>query len=170
MENAEQNSGIVFFPINKAMSALVDIADYRNIKDYKWHIVKKGNTFYARWDKRNDFRHIVIFMHHLILGDKEGLYIDHINGNGLDNRRCNLRHCSHKQNMANRYGNSNSSSKYKGVSWHKDKEMWCAYIFENNKLNHLGYFINEHEASLEYNKNAERVFREFAKLNKVCYE
>ncbi len=91
--------------------------------------------------------------------------VDHINGNGLDNRRENIRLCKHQQNMWNQPSRRNTSSKYKGVTYFKRDGNWQAKIAPNGKTLQLGYFKTEVEAADAYNQKATELFGEFAKLN-----
>ena len=144
--------------------ALIDDEDYELVSQYKWQAHKDGNTFYAYAGVVINNQKTTIKMHRLLMGVTKGQQIDHKNGNGLDNRRENLRVCFSKQNNMNRktaYG----SSKYKGVDWKKDKNKWRATISENRKQLHLGYFSSEKEAAQAYDKAAKKLFGDFAKLN-----
>lgn len=100
--------------------------------------------------------------------------VDHINGNPSDNRLINLRNVSHAQNMRNRPGNKNSSSRYCGVSWDKQKSKWSADIRIPNpsgegrgRKKHLGRYDMECEAAAAYNSAALEHHGEFARLNKL---
>jgi len=104
-------------------------------------------------------------MHRLLLGTLPGLEPDHINGDGCDNRRCNLRFCTHSQNIMNKRKRLGCSSIYKGVSWRKARRKWAAYIRVDGRLKHLGYFGDESEAARAYDKEARKHFKEFAKPN-----
>ena len=96
----------------------------------------------------------------------DGELVDHINGNGLDNRRANLRVCTHQQNIFNQQKRKDKcSSKYKGVCWSKRNKSWLAQIRFNYKLIYLGYYKNEDDAGLAYNEKAKELFGEFARLN-----
>jgi len=104
-------------------------------------------------------------MHRFILNAPRHKLVDHIDGNGLNNRKANLRLCNHSQNAWNRRPNSGCHSKYKGVYWNKDKKKWHATISKSYKRIHLGYFDNEIEAARAYDKKAKEFFGEFAYLN-----
>ena len=91
--------------------------------------------------------------------------IDHINGNGLDNRKCNLRFANANQNQHNRKTNKNNKSGYKGVCWHKRHNKWISRISINNKLIHLGLFNDKLDAANTYNNAAIKYYGEFANLN-----
>jgi hypothetical protein len=131
--------------------ALVDDEDYEMVNRWKWKTRKFRHTNYAMrnyWYKQDKSR--TITMHHLIIGRKEGYVVDHINGNGLDNRRCNLRHVTSRQNAQNLH--IRKLSKYIGVSWYKQTKKWQAQIKINGKSKHLGYYANEEDAFRAYCK------------------
>ena len=95
------------------------------------------------------------------------MQIDHINDNGLDNRRSNLRICSQSQNLMNcRKPKTLFSSKYKGVSWVQKHKRWKVSIAFKGKRKYIGHFLSEIDAAKAYNKAAEKYFGEFARLNK----
>jgi len=95
----------------------------------------------------------------------KGCLVDHINGDGLDNRRANLRLATPSQNNCNKPG-FNKSSKYKGVSrTDLKKKQWRAVIHYNNEMIHLGRFCNEVAAAKAYDKAAKKYHGEFAYLN-----
>jgi hypothetical protein len=111
-----------------------------------------------------------LLMHRVILGltfgDKR--QIDHINGNGLDNRKLNLRVCKNGQNQMNLQVNrKNNTSGFKGISWYKPTQKWVAKIQVNRKHFNLGYFTDKIEAVKRYNLSAKKYFGEFACLNEV---
>lgn len=103
----------------------------------------------------------VIYLHRLILNLKKGVHADHIDGNGLDNRKINLRSCSHAQNMRNsRRGKSNSG--IKGVNFHNTTGKWRARIMLNRKEYSLGYFKTKEEAVNAYNQESIKLHGEYS--------
>jgi hypothetical protein len=95
-------------------------------------------------------------------------YADHIDGNKLNNKRDNLRPVSPSQNMFNRKKQSKkSTSKYKGVYFCKQRNMWRVRIWSNKKMYCIGFFECEHEAGFRYNEKALELFGEYARLNNV---
>ena len=141
--------------------ALVDDEDFAKLSKYKWHSLKGTNTFYAA----RGFR---LRMHRFILNAKEGQEIDHRDGNGLNNQKSNLRFCTHSQNNMNqRKLKKNLSSKYKGVSWHKNKKKWAVSIYIDGKNKYLGDFKDETDAAEAYNEAAMKYYGEFANLNTI---
>ena len=92
-------------------------------------------------------------------------FIDHINHNGLDNRRCNLRVATHSENMRNRKPQLGTSSKFKGVCWMKKVNKWQVSIRYNKVKLHLGLYSNEIKAAKAYDGVAKELHGEFARLN-----
>jgi hypothetical protein len=106
-------------------------------------------------------------MHRQILNPKESDHVDHINGNGLDNRRDNIRACSCSQNLMNRQNHRPTTSGYKGVSLHKRNKTWRATINLNGKQIYAGCYATPVEAALAYNAKAIELFGEFARPNVI---
>lgn len=139
--------------------ALVDDEDFEWLNQWKWHI---SNEYATRQEKRKN-----ILLHRIILNTPQGMYTDHINGNGLDNRRNNLRVCTRSENQMNRKLQKNNTSGYKGISWNKRKERWAVRIYLNSEGFFLGYFNNKIKAATAYNQKAKELFGEFARLNNI---
>ncbi len=93
--------------------------------------------------------------------------VDHINGNRLDNRKCNLRLATRSQNLQNSRKRTGCSSRFKGVNWLGQNKRWRARIKVFGKEIALGCFISELEAAEAYNKAAKEHFGDFAKLNEI---
>jgi len=139
--------------------ALVDDEDFERVNHFRWQVSIEKCTEYAR-TRMPDSKQV--YMHQFILGNSGG---DHIDSNGLNNQKTNLRLCTHRQNIMNKKSHKNSSSIYKGVSWNKQHKRWVANIYSNKSLKRLGFFKNEIDAAKAYNKKALELFGEFAKLN-----
>jgi hypothetical protein len=146
--------------------ALVDAADYGWLKQFNWYADKANVGWYATRNVRTNGEWGHIRMHREIMGAPPWLEVDHRNLNGLDNRRSNLRLCTHAQQMRNKRS-LRGSSRYKGVYWKKDCGRWRAQIGVHGKSIHLGYFQNEIDAALAYNEAALDRFGEFALLNEI---
>ena len=153
--------GAKLIPLTQGRFAIVDAEDYEWLKQYKWHTDKAQNTYYAVSQKnRKGFK-----MHRLITGAPKGLFVDHRDHNGFNNRRDNLRLCTNKENQQNKRPMRGKTSRYKGVHRCKSRKMFRAKIRHNGKQMHLGYFENEIDAAKAYDKKAREFFGEFAFLN-----
>ena len=142
--------------------ALVDDDDFEALSQFKWYANKIGKTFYVVRKSKDDGKWKTIYMHNEIMCGKG---IDHMDGNGLNNQRSNLRFCTHQENMMNQRKQGNRSSIYKGVSFFKRDNNWEAYININRKRIRLGNFDSEVESAKAYNDKAIELFGEFANLN-----
>lgn len=148
---------------------LVDSEDCDLLAGFIWRVItpspKYPDKHYAvAWRGR-----LSIYMHRLIAGAGTGEDVDHANGNGLDNRKNNLRIATESQNLANagkRYVRGKpGTSKYKGVCWDKSRNAWAASITVNQRAKHLGRYSNEEEAARAYDRAALAAWGEFARLN-----
>jgi hypothetical protein len=146
----------------KIFEVLIDDEDYEILLQNGWYCTKAGNTYYLRNDSFFIKR---TYFHRLILNCPKNKVIDHINGNGLDNRKENLRICDKQQNHFNSQKGSGYTSKYLGVSWDKAKNLWRASIMVNRKTLYLGRFKSEELAASAYNEASKKYFKEFGKLN-----
>jgi len=150
--------------------AKVDPADYKWLREYEWIAVKVAHNFYAVRQVKvrgtKGTRLSMMYMHRELIEVADGLRVDHINHNGMDNRRTNLRAVTHSQNMWHRRKHSiTTQSKYKGVCWDKKSHKWRASIkFERKKI-YLGCFKSEIEAAKAYDRAAKKYHGEFASLN-----
>lgn len=119
---------------------------------YSWYIDKgKGQTSYLKANALVDGKKRTVFFHQLIKGFYHGLEIDHINGNGLDNRTANLRVVTHQQNQSNQRKRKNASSKYFGVSYCSRDKKWQCHSRHNKQNKNIGRFDTEIEAAHAYN-------------------
>lgn len=153
-------------PLTKDCFALIDESDFSIVGPFKWHVTSRQNRaqqYATRTIGRRDTE-VRIYMHNAILNPSDGLLVDHINGNGLDNRRCNLRLCTRSQNCANSR-NRPSLSGYRGVTFSKSTNKWVAQINKDNRKYCLGYFEDKVRAAITYDEAAVRFFGPFAKLN-----
>jgi len=149
-------------PLTQGKFALVDSADYYDLIKYRWFAESSGKTFYAIRSLPHQKK---IKMHRHITNAPADLVVDHIDHNGLNNCRSNLRLCTRAQNIRNAPLRNSGTSKYKGVSWFANGKKWVATIRSNNKRHHIGYFDNEITAAKAYDEKAKELHREFACLN-----
>jgi len=150
--------------LTQGQVAVVDICDYEELNQYKWHALKRPNDrwYVARWDGKR-----TIVIHRVIMDCPEGLVVDHINHDGLDNRRVNLRICTRAQNNMNRRPRKNMTSKYKGVSWCKTHKVWIARISKGGIDKNVGSFDCEIKAAHAYNDYVKEWHGEFGYLNVI---
>ena len=146
--------------------ALVDDEDYSELIKYKWYANHRHGIWYAYTNIRTGKSRITISMHRFLLNPPKGIQVDHRDHNGLNNRRTNIRICTHAQNIQNqRRKQGSKTSRYKGVFWNKKESYWYVQIKQNGKKLNLGSFLNEIEAAKIYDKKAEELFGEFANTN-----
>jgi hypothetical protein len=106
--------------LSQGMFAIVDKDDFDYLNQWNWAVARRiGSPSYAIRGEWENGKQKTVRMHRLVMNAPNGTQVDHINGNGLDNRRKNLRFCTTKQNLRNRGKNSRNTSGYKGVSWAK---------------------------------------------------
>jgi len=148
---------------------LVDDDDYERISKYKWHIHPSGNVKRAaRSSVAGDHvqgKRITIFLHRVIMAAPDGFDVDHINHDGLDNRKKNLRLCNPSENQHNRRPQIGCASRYKGVTRNGNKWRSRIRIPYSKRETSLGTFESEIEAALAYDKKAEELYGEFACFN-----
>lgn len=148
---------------------LIDDEDYERVMNHRWYASSKTRAnSYAKTSIRDSLGNSKkLYLHRLIMEVYDPkIKVDHINGNGLDNRKCNLRLCGIKQNTQNRKFYNNTSG-YKGVVWDKWSNSWKAQIGVDDKNIHLGRFKNKKDAAIAYNNAALTYFKEFASLNVI---
>ena len=155
---------IASITLTKGRVAMIDAADVPLVEGWNWTAQISGQNAYAiRGERRPNGGHGTIRLHRVIMGDCSGCEIDHINGNGLDNRRANLRVASHGENMRNRRINTNNSSGYKGVCWCERSSQWLAQIRISGRRRHLGYFPTKEAAGEAYAKAAAELHGDFVR-------
>lgn len=143
--------------------ALVDDEDFEYLSKFVWYAMKNGNTFYAvRNSKCTNGKRTTICMHCEIMGS---IGIDHIDHDGINNQKLNLRVCTHSNNLMNRRKWGNTSSKFKGVNFDKRSGKWRVQIMANWKRTCIGYFTSEDDAARAFDAKAKELHGEFAYLN-----
>lgn len=155
-------------PLTRGLFALVDDEDYEFLMHWKWYAVPAPATFYAaRNILGEDGKKRLRLMHRQILDVSERfVFIDHQNGNGLDNQRANIRMCTPSQNSSNRDANRDKIVPIKGVQ-NISNGKWIARICRNKKVIYLGCFETCEEAAHAYNEKAKELHGGFARLNKI---
>ena len=161
-------AGYMEIYVGNKQFAKIDVEDYDKVKGYWWSLsTKRGFTQYAQAHSSHDSKsRLHLSMHRVILGLTDTGLVDHINGDGLDNRKSNLRIATTQENAFNQKSNR-GSSKFKGVSFRKDNNLWRAYVTKDGKRTYLGDHATEIDAAMAYNKAASQLFGEYARLNNV---
>lgn len=148
--------------------ALVDDDMYDELNQFKWYANNLKGKFYAVRNLRINKKYVKsILMHRFIMSTNNGLVVDHLNGITLDNRKCNLRNCTHSENLKNQKISIKNTSGYKGVSWNKNHKSYEVRIKNNNITIQIGNFKNIIDAARAYNAAAIKYHGEFANLNKI---
>lgn len=157
--------------LSNGYTAIVDDEDFERVSRYKWSYKPVSGKGYAArkayygGGRKNPIRE-TIQLHRFIMGANDRkVVVDHINGDGLDNRRSNLRLCTQAENMRNSAIYSCNKTGYKGVHFNKRDGKYQANIRVNKKLLFLGYFDDALQAAKAYNNAAAQYFGEFARPN-----
>ncbi|MFH1719368.1 MAG: AP2 domain-containing protein [Planctomycetota bacterium] len=155
-------------PLTCGRFAIVDPEDYDRLAKHKWFLARSPTSCYAaRWQRvrgRNARRKI--WMHREVIDVPLGMVCDHINGDGLDNRKANLRPATVSQNLCNRpKRRGRTRSKYKGLEWDKTQRKWKARIQHDGRRIYLGSFASQIEAAQAYDRKAKALFGRFARPN-----
>jgi hypothetical protein len=152
--------GIIVRKDGSKHSFYIDKQDYDKVKDYRWKIMFNGRTAYVTGRLKGSNKQYLI--HRIILSPKTKEKIDHIDGNGLNNRRNNIRLCTYTQNNQNAQIRKDNSTGVKGVRKVKSGK-YSARIQSNKKRINLGTFNTLEEAKEAYNKKAQELHKEFTR-------
>jgi hypothetical protein len=147
--------------------AIVDDSDYVFLNKNKWCLNSRPGrklSYAKRAITLENGKQKFISMHSLLIDTPKGMVVDHIDGDGLNNQRKNLRICSHTQNTRNASLSKRNKSGSKGIFWNKTNNKWKVSIGVDKKLLHIGYFINKEEAQKAY-RNASLIYhKEFSRI------
>lgn len=148
-------------PLTQGKVAIIDEYEFERVSQYKWF----ANRIATSWYAGTQIKTKKIRLHRFLTGEPQDCVVDHINGNGLDNRHCNLRLASFAQNNYNR--KPNKGKRFKGVRFAGSsyKRKFRATIKINKIEQHIGNYFTEEEAARAYDKKAKDLFGEFAWLN-----
>lgn len=154
-------------PLTKGFEAKVDDEDYEFLMQWKWSVVQCGRSHYAQraiWISER--KNIKVYMHRVLVG-VEGLQVDHIDHNGLNNQKSNLRVATKSENLSYSRLRIDSKSGFKGVSWNSRRKKWESTIASKRKLYHLGRFSTQIEAAKAYDEAAISLHGSFALTNET---
>lgn len=148
--------------LTKNRFTVVDYDDFEKLNQFVWYAhLSSGRNFYAA---RRDCLNKFIYMHREIINAKKGIFVDHIDGNGLNNCKENLRVCTYQQNQFNKkYPRIDNKLKIKGVCWDKKRKKFRTEIMHNSKRIFLGRFSVLGDADSAYRKAEEKYFGKFAR-------
>jgi len=151
-------------PLTRGFVALVDAADFESVMAAgHWYANPGRYTFYARRQlTRPNGTQRGLSLHRFLTGWP---MVDHINGDGLDNRRSNLRPASIATNNRNARLRRDNTSGFKGVAWDRKGSSWRAYIRLDGRRHHLGFFATAKDAAFAYDRAAIDLHGEFGRLN-----
>ena len=141
--------------------ALVDDEDFEYLSQFNWHF---NGGYAVRTVGSKCYK---IYLHNQLMKPPKGFEVDHINLDKLDNRRMNLRIVTKAQNQQNRASFLGSSSKFRGVTFHKGTGEWQAQIRKDGVIKYLGLYVTQEEAALIYNQKSIELFGEYGRLNQV---
>lgn len=157
---------IAYVPLTLGYEATIDASDVAAVGEMNWH---------AKVDKRSDGsvravyavhsgNRLKVKMHRLIVKSPNGVEVDHVNGNGLDNRKINLRYATASENRRNQKKRVDNTSGVKGVVWVADRHKWVAQIYANGRRTQLGYFAKLEEAKAAYSQASINLHGEFSRI------
>jgi hypothetical protein len=145
-------------------TAIIDEQDFDRINQYKWNSVDNDGTG-KRHYATCKIRGMTVYMHRMVMGAQSGETVDHIDGNGLNNSRENLRFVVPSQNNLNQRAREDNTSGHKGISWCPDREKYQVYINVDRKRKSLGRYRTLEEAIYVRDQAAKKHYGEFARDN-----
>lgn len=155
-----QDSSIRHIPLTQGKYTIIDAADYERVAAFNWCVSASGNRVYAQSYMNGK----TMVLHRFLTNAPAGMVVDHIDHNGLNNRRSNLRICTSQQNLYNSRPHG-KTSRFKGVSWNTRLKRWIASIHHAGRTHFIGQFTDEIEAAKAYDRAAAAMFGEYAYLN-----
>lgn len=150
-----------YVPLTKGHEAIIDVRDLYLVEDKNWCALAQGHTTYAVRADYSTGKYKLVYMHRHLQSAPDGLEVDHIDGNGLNNSRSNLRVVSRAQNAKNLGAYNNNTSGFKGASFHKASGKWQAQIRDKGAIEYLGLFETASDAHEAYVDAAKRIHKEF---------
>jgi hypothetical protein len=152
-------------PLTQGQFAIIDNDDFERVNQFKWYANKAPNTFYANRQVQINRKRQTIHLHRFILNLDTKFLVDHVDGNGLNNQKSNLRTCTNQENSRNKRLSKKGTSSFKGVHYDKKYDKFEAQIKINYNSNFIGYNTDELICAKFYDAVARFYFKEFAKCN-----
>lgn len=156
---------LAYISLTRGYEAVIDAADVSLVEGHNWSAAIDSVIVYAVRGFRKDGEQFRIRLHQQIIGVKKGQVIDHKDGDGLNNRRSNLRHVTRNQNSFNQKTPKNNTSGYKGVSFNKKRGKWVSSIGVSWKKRQLGYYATAEDANAAYCKASAEFHGEFRRVS-----
>jgi hypothetical protein len=148
---------VAYVPLTKGYEALIDSEDVHIVDRLSWRAMVRGGIVYAIAADGQK----TVYMHRVIMGADRGVFVDHADHDGLNNRRANMRLATPSQNCFNRRMRSNNTSGFKGVHWSKKAQKWCARIVGSGTDRFCGYHDTPEAAHAAYCKASAELHGEF---------
>lgn len=152
---------LAYVTLTQGYEAVIDASDVQLVAGFNWYAKPHGRSVYAA--RTDAVSGQTVRMHRLISQPPSGAVTDHIDGDGLNNRRGNLRHASHVENCRNQRLAKNNTSGFKGVSWHKARRKWITQIAADGGRASV-YFDTQEEAHAAYVKASRELHKEFGRI------
>lgn len=157
----DHNPELLIVPLTKGLVSIIDRSDSDLVSPFNWYPSNGRNGCHYAMRSARVGEDKSVMLHRAIMGDiPDGMVVDHIDGDGLNNTRCNLRVVTMAQNQWNRV---RSKSSHPGVFWCNTKMKWLARIRANGKITHIGYFDDIGDAIQARAKFVESIHGEFAR-------
>lgn len=154
---------VAYLTLTKGYEAVIDAADVPLVGGRNWQACVHKKTVYAQNNISRLHTGTARLLHRILMNPPSGMQVDHIDGNGLNNRRSNLRIVTNAENGRNRGESSNNTSGFKGVYWNKQRSKWEAQIRIDGKRRFLGQFAHPEDAHKAYTRAAQTIFGDFAR-------
>ena len=155
---------VAFVTLTRGYEAVIDAADVLLVGGWNWFALVRPHTVYAYRTDCSSLKKRTVMLHRVIAGEPEALEVDHIDCDGLNNRRSNLRAATRAQNMHNMRTPKRNTSGFKGVGFDRLSGQWRAYIKINGKQHHLGCFTTPEDAHEAYVTASDRLHGEFGRI------
>ena len=148
---------VAYIALTKGKEAIIDSSDVKLVSGRHWHVVDEKHTSYAKSWMRIDGKGMAKPLHRFLMNPPDGMDVDHIDGNGLNNRRSNLRVCTRSENQRNRKVSKRNKLGLKGVYYCKHNKVFMASIKSDKKYIKLGQYSTPEQAYEAY-CNAAKIY------------